>query len=121
SCAKKYKVASWLGGEPMCLNTDDDDDWQPFANANANNAHGDKELIRLAESPRQVRFVRVVMSHSSGTSSEASDDICDQFGFAIREIELGKLDKTNHFRDYIRHARDRHRQTVIYVSSTDPW
>ena len=119
--AKQYKVEYWPGDDPMHLHADDDDDWQPFANANANNAHGGEELIRLAESPRQVRFVRVVMSHSSGTSSEASDDIRDQLGFAIREIDLGKLDKTNHFRDYIRHARDRHRQTVIYVSSTDPW
>src|SRR5207245_2523752 len=48
-------------------------------------------------------------------------DIRDRLGFAIREIELGTLDRHNRFHDHVRHASDRHRQTVIYVSSTDPW
>jgi hypothetical protein len=60
------------------------------------------------------------MSRSSQTSAEPSNDIRDRFGFAIREIEVGDLDSNNRFRDYIRHAAD-HRQSVIYVSSTDPW
>jgi hypothetical protein len=50
-----------------------------------------------------------------------SDDIRDRLGFAICEIELGNIDSPNRFHDYIRHAADRYRQTVIYVSSTDSW
>ncbi len=61
------------------------------------------------------------MSHSSRTSGQPSDDIRDRLGFAIREIELGNLDKGGRFHDRVRHGHDRHRQTVIYVSSTDPW
>jgi hypothetical protein len=61
------------------------------------------------------------MSHSSRTSTQPSNDIRDRVGFAIREVELGQLDKKGHFQDHVRHARYRHRQTVIYVSSTDPW
>ena len=61
------------------------------------------------------------MNHSSGTSTQASADIRDRRGFAIREIELGKIDKQNHFHDQVRHAAARHRQSVVYVSSTDPW
>jgi len=61
------------------------------------------------------------MTRSSQTSAETSNDIRDRLGFAIREIELGKIDKHGRFHDYIRHAPDRHRQTIIYVSSTDPW
>jgi hypothetical protein len=71
------------------------------------------------------------MSHSSRTSGQPSDDIRDRLGFAIREIELGYIDppsrrsgvasKRDRFHDYVRHARDRHRQTIVYVSSTDPW
>src|SRR5947207_15089118 len=61
------------------------------------------------------------MSRSSQTSAETSNDIRDGLGFAIREIELGKIDKHGRFHDYVRHASDRHRQTIIYVSSTDPW
>jgi hypothetical protein len=119
--ASRCRVEYWPGDDPMHLHSDDDDDWQPFASGNADNAHGGDQLIRLAERPRSVRFVRVVMTRSSQTSLQTSNDIRDRLGFAIREIELGMIDKHNRFHDYVRHAPDRHRQTVIYVSSTDPW
>src|SRR5436309_2866795 len=61
------------------------------------------------------------MSHSPRTTTQPSEDIRDQLGFAIREIELGTVDARGHFHDYVHHAPDRHRQTIIYVSSTDPW
>jgi hypothetical protein len=119
--AKQYRVEYWPGDDPMHLHADDEDDWQPFAHGNVDDAHGDDQLIRLAERPRATRFVRIVMDRSSGTSAQPSDDIRDHVGFAIREIELGKIDKHNRFHDQVRHAANRHRQTVIYVSSTDPW
>jgi len=119
--AKQFKVEYWPGDDPMHLHPDDDDDWQPFGHGNINDAHGGEELIRLTERRRSVRFARIMMSHGSQTSAPPSNDIRDRLGFEIREIELGNIDKHNHFRDHIRHARDRHRQTIIYVSSTDPW
>jgi len=119
--AMQYKVEYWPGDDPMHLHADDDDDWQPFARGNVIESHGGDERTRLTARPRSVRFVRVVMSHSSRTSAQPSDDIRDGFGFAIREIELGKIDSRGRFHDYVRHAPDRHRQTIIYVSSTDPW
>jgi len=119
--AKRYRVEYWPGEDPMHLHADDDDDWQPFARGNVNDAHGDDQLVRLAERPRATRFVRIVMNRSSGTSAQSSDDIRDRVGFAIREIELGHIDRHGRFRDNVRHAANRHRQTVIYVSSTDPW
>jgi len=119
--ASRYGVEYWPGDDPMHLQPDDDDDWQPFAHGNIENAHGGDETVRLAQRPRSVQFVRIVMSRSSHTSAESSDDIRDRLGFAIREIELGKIDKNSRFHDHVRHAPDRHRQTIIYVSSTDPW
>jgi F5/8 type C domain len=119
--AKQYKVEYWPGDDPMHLHPDEDDDWQPFAHGNIENAQGGDELIRLAERPRSAQFVRIVMSNSSHTSAQSSDDIRDSLGFTIREIELGNIDKRNHFHDHMRHAPDRHRQTIVYVSSTDPW
>jgi hypothetical protein len=119
--ATRYRVEYWPGDDPMHLHADDDDDWQPFAHGNVDHARGGDELIRLAERPRWVRFVRIVMNRSSQISSPPSNDIRDRVGFAIREIDVGKIDKKGHFRDYIRHAPDRHKQTVVYVSSTDPW
>ena len=119
--ARQYKVEYWPGDDPMHLHPDDDDDWQSFAHGNVDDNHGHQQLIRLADRARSVRFVRVLMKGSSQTSAQQSEDIRDRLGFAIREIELGKIDKANRFRDYVRHAPDRHRQTIVYVSSTDPW
>jgi hypothetical protein len=129
--AKQYKVEYWPGDDPMHLQPDDDDVWQPFANGNIENTQGGDELIRLAERPRSVQFVRIVMRNSSHTSAQSSDDIRDSLGFAIREIELGNIDppsrrpgaasQRGRFHDHVRHAPDRHRQTIVYVSSTDPW
>ena len=119
--AAQYRIEYWPGEDPMHLHADDDDDWQIFPQGNVDHAHGGDELIRLVERPRSVRFVRIVMSGSSQTSAQTSNDIRDRLGFAIREIELGNMDKHNRFHDHVDHARDRHRQTIVYVSSTDPW
>src|SRR6267142_733927 len=119
--AQQFRVEYWPGDDPMHLHPDDDDDWQPFAQGSVNDGHGGDELIRVAERPRSVQFVRIVMSHSSRISTQPSDDTRDRLGFAIREIELGKIDHDGRFHDHVRHAPDRRKQTVIYVSSTDPW
>jgi hypothetical protein len=119
--AKQYKVEYWQGEDPMHLHPDDDDDWQPFTHANIENGRGDDALIRLSDRPRSTEFVRIVMSASSHTSMRNSDDIRESLGFAIREIELGNIDKRGRFHDHVRHAPDRHRQTITYASSTDPW
>ncbi len=119
--ATRYRVEYWPGDDPMHLHPDDDDDWQSFANGTIADAHGGSELVRLAERPRAVQFVRILMSRSSHIAAESSGDIRDSLGFAIREIDLGKMSKDGRFHDYVRHASDRHRQTIIYTSSTDPW
>jgi F5/8 type C domain len=119
--ATRYRIDYWPGDDPMHLQPDDDDDWQPFANGKIDDAHGGSELVRLTERPRAVQFVRILMSRSSHTSEQSSDDVRDRLGFAIREIDLGKMGKDGRFRDHIRHAPDRHGQTIVYTSSTDPW
>src|SRR5437762_2681029 len=119
--ATQYRIEYWPGDDPMHLNPDDDDDWQLFANGKTDDGHAGSDLIRLTERPRAVQFVRILMSRSSQISAASSDDIRDSLGFAIREIDLGKMGKDGRFHDHIRHAPDRHRQTIIYASSTDPW
>ena len=119
--ATQYRVEYWPGDDPMHLQPDDDDDWQPFANGKIDDAHGGSELVELTERPRAVQFVRILMSRSSHIAAQSSDDIRDSLGFAIREIDLGKMGKNGRFHDHVRHAPDRHRQTIVYASSTDPW
>src|SRR6267378_4377041 len=58
--ATRYRVDYWPGDDPMHLHPDDDDDWQPFANGTIADAHGGSELVRLAERPRAVQFVRIL-------------------------------------------------------------
>src|SRR6266536_1284219 len=128
--ARQHRVEYWSGDDPMHLHADRKDDWHLFPNGALNRGSGCDESVRLCAKPLAVRFVRVVMSRSSHASAQISDDIRDRLGFAIREIELGSIDppaphsgaasSRNRFHDYIRHAPDRYRQTVIYVSSTGP-
>jgi hypothetical protein len=55
----------------MHLHPDDDDDWQPFANGIIADAHGGGELVRLAERPRAVQFVRILMSRVRTAANKA--------------------------------------------------
>ena len=119
--ATQYRVEYWPGDDPMHLHPDDDDDWQPFANGKIDGAHGGSDLVRLTQRPHAVQFVRILMSRSSHIAADNSGDIRDSLGFAIREIDLGKMGNDGRFHDHVRHAADRHRQTIIYTSSTDPW
>ncbi|HEU0208080.1 MAG TPA: discoidin domain-containing protein [Candidatus Udaeobacter sp.] len=119
--AKRCKVEYWPGDDPMHLQAEDDDEWQSFSYGNIENAQGGDELIRLAERSRSIQFLRIVMSNSSHTTAKSSDDIRDSLGFAIREIELGQIDISGHFHDLVHHAANRHHQTIVYASSTDPW
>src|ERR1700730_1036513 len=119
--AQQYRVEYWSGEDPMHLHADRKDEWRLFPNGALNRGSGGDESVRLCAKALLVRFVRVLMSRSSQASVQMSDDIRDRLGFAIREIELGSIDSRTRFHDYIRHAADRYRQTVIYVSSTDPW
>ena len=119
--AQQYRVEYWSGADPMHLHADRKDEWRLFPNGALNRGSGGDESVRLCAKDLPVRFVRVVMSRSSQASSQMSDDIRNRLGFAIREIELGSVDSRNRFHDHIRHSADRYSQTMIYVSSTDPW
>jgi hypothetical protein len=119
--ATRYRIEYWPGDDPMHLHSDDDDDWQPFANGKIDDAHAASDPVRLTERPRAVQFVRILMSRSSHVAAASSGDIRDSLGFAINEIDLGKMGQDGRFHDHVRHAPDRHRQTIIYTSSTDPW
>ena len=119
--ARQYRVEYWSGNDPMHLHADRTDEWRLFPNGKINRGSGGDESVRLCANALPVRFVRVVMNQSSQTSAQTSNDIRDRLGFAIRENQLGNTDHHNGFQDYIRHAGDRYRQTVVYVSSADPW
>jgi hypothetical protein len=82
--------------------------------------HAGVQTLRLAGAPLAARFVRVLMYASSRTAPRGSRDIRDRLGYAIRELYLGTLDGRGRLHDVLRH-RPSGAQSVVYVSSTDPW
>jgi len=70
---------------------------------------------------RAVRWLRVVLEESSNTAPSGSSDSRDRAGFAIRELAAGLTDSEGRFTDLLRHGPARERQSVVWVSSTDPW
>jgi hypothetical protein len=120
-CAEHYRVECWTGSDPMHLHSDRKDEWRLFPKGEVNHGSGGDEYVRLSGEARSVRFLRILMSQSSRRAAQPSNDIRDRLGFAIREINVGRIDGNGRFHDYVRHMPDRHKQTVIYVSSTDPW
>ena len=119
--ARRYRIEYWSGTDPMHLHIDQHGEWQKFQEGTVDHGSGSNETIRLAGKAVLVRFARVIMEESSETSPTPSDDIRDRLGYVIREIGIGTIDKNARFDDLIHHAPDRHEQTVVYVSSTDPW
>ena len=78
-------------------------------------------ILRLSAKPIKTRSIRILMTRSSGSLSEEGMDTRGRLGFAMREVYLGQVDNSGKFHDEIHHGADRNSQTVMYVSSTDPW
>jgi hypothetical protein len=118
--ARQFQVQYWSGNDPMHLHIDQKDEWRTFPQGVVSECSGGDLTVRLTNTTIPAQFVRVLMTHGSGTTTQPSIDIRDRLGFAVREISLGNLDATGHFEDYVIH-NPAHHQTIIYVSSTDPW
>ena len=118
--ARQFQIQYWSGNDPMHLHIDQKDEWRTFPQGVVSDCSGGDLTVRLTNSTIQAQFVRVLITHGSGTTTQPSTDIRDRLGFAVREISVGHIDETDHFEDYIVHNPEHH-QTITYVSSTDPW
>jgi hypothetical protein len=119
--ARQFQVEYWSGNDPMHLHIDRKDEWRVFPQGVVSDSSGGDLTIRLSSNPTPVQFVRVLMSRSSGANTSSSTDVRDRLGFAVREICVGQINDAGQFEDYVIHHPDRHNQTIVYVSSTDPW
>src|SRR5437667_385022 len=118
--ARQFQIEYWTGNDPMHLHIDRNDGWHAFPQGVINNGPSGDVTIRLSSSSIPVQFVRVLMNYSSAPTTQPSADIRDRLGFAVREIYVGQTNDGGEFEDYLRHNPERN-QTIIYVSSTDPW
>lgn len=96
-------------------------EWRTFPSGTVESGRGGVEEVRLCRPAITVQVIRIVLQSSSGTGPPHSRDIRDRLGYAVRELHAGSTDATGRFHDALRHGRTSQTQTVIYVSSTDPW
>ncbi|HZV74030.1 MAG TPA: discoidin domain-containing protein, partial [Conexibacter sp.] len=95
------------------------DVWHPFPHAAFAGRPG-RQLVRLADAPLPVRFVRILLLASSRTGPRGSRDVRDRSGFAVRELRVGAM-AGGRLHDVLVHAPSNARQSPTYVSSNDPW
>lgn len=94
--------------------------WHSFSKSIIKNVDGKNRVIKLSENLINARFIKISFYRSSYTCSDTTDKR-NKVGFAIKEVKAGYIDERNAFHDWIIHAQDNKKQTVIHVSSTDPW
>lgn len=119
--ATKHEVQYWDGTDTDYISQLHEGVWRPFPHGRVEDGKGGNTLLRLGDTPISVRFVRILLNASSGTTSRKTEDVRDRLGYAIRELYLGVLDGKGKLKDIIKHSASNKRQTLMVVSSTDPW
>jgi hypothetical protein len=94
--------------------------WSTFQRGSIRGGTGGDVTLRLSDNPVTTRFVRVLMEEGSDTAAPSSTDERDRLGYALHEIYVGTL-VNGRFRDEVHHAANNAAQSLVYVSSTDPW
>jgi hypothetical protein len=115
--AAAYDVQYWVGADEY----DDEGRWVTFPGGAVRDGRGGAVLLRLAPAPVRAKFLRILLLRSSGAAAPGASDPRDAMGYAIGEVSFGMARADGTLADVVRHAPDRHGQSVIYVSSTDPW
>lgn len=117
--ATKYLVQYWNGNDPLHAPTRGI--WATFPGGVVSAGAGGTAMLRLAQAPMPVRFLRIWMTESSNTcDEEGPSDPRNCVGYAIRELYLGTTSADGAFHDILRHTPDQE-QTTTYSSSIDPW
>lgn len=117
----EYALTDQPLGDELTFDPQDDVTWHTFPNGEADNGKGVSGILRLSGEPISVRHVRILLLESSHTAPAGSKDLRDRAGYAVREVGLGVVDWRGRFQDHVRHSATHEGQTVMHVSSTDPW
>jgi hypothetical protein len=118
--ATRYEAQYWNGKDADHLNDLAAGAWRSFKHGHVRSGKGGDTLLRLGDAPVSVRFVRILLIASSGTAPNEKD-VRDRLGYAVRELSMGVLHGQDRLHDIIRHGASNKHQTMITVSSTDPW
>ena len=118
--ALSYKIDYARNTDPDYFDPYQTDMWHSLPKKVFDNPKGENKIIRISNKPLQIRFIRITFTESSYTTSGKLDDVRDRLGFAMKELQVGLMDKNGKFHDWMHHSPD-HKQSTVYVSSTDPW
>lgn len=118
---RRYDVEYWDGDQTQLIDDNPRGRWRRFDGGGVTGGTGGDAVLRLSRTPIETRFLRVVMFESSHTASGGNGDPRDSLGFALREIYAGDRDSSGAFHDIINHDTLAAKQSVMLVSSTDPW
>ena len=113
--ARRFEVQYWVGADPY------EGHWITFPRGSVTEGQGGRMTMRLSSKAIRTSFVRVLMTQSSHSAAPGSTDPRDALGYAVSEIQLGRSSASGHLIDLVHHAVDPKQQTIIHVSSTDPW
>ena len=117
--ATRYLLQYWTGEDPIRAPTRGA--WQTFPHGVVTDSKGGTQTVRVTDAPMPVRFLRILMTHSSNTcDSHGASDPRNCVGYAIAELYIGTLTGDGAFHDIARHTPDQE-QTATYCSSVDPW
>jgi hypothetical protein len=122
--AKRFRIQYASFNDPSVISLSPPGAWTDFPNAQFDRSAanpGSDLILQLSRKPITVGLIRIIFAESSGTNHLATADLRDRLGFAVRELYAGTIDESGAFHDRIRHGLNLSDQTIIHVSSTDPW
>lgn len=117
--ARKYRVQYWLG-KADAMDEPDQGEWKDYPQGVTQDGKGGTVTLNLSASPIAAKYVRVLMTDSSGTcDTHGTSDRRNCVGYAIKELYLGTM-RNGQFHDLLHHAPGQE-QTFTYSSSIDSW
>jgi F5/8 type C domain len=92
--AVTYVVQYWIGdNNALDWDMGPNGVWKPFPSGTVTNGKGGDVHLKLNDRPITARFLRVLMSKSSGTcDTHGSQDIRNCVGYALQTLSAGKMD-----------------------------
>lgn len=121
--ATQYTIQYWTGAIPNESPVDFPTNgvWQTFPDGVVTAGKGGVETIHLSDQLVPVRYLRILMTHSSNTcDTHGSSDPRNCVGYAIDELYAGTTSADGGFHDVVRHTADQE-QTLTEASSVDSW
>ncbi len=92
--AVTYVVQYWIGDDnALDWDMGPNGEWKAFPSGTVENGAGGDVHLKLSDKPITARFVRVLMSKSSGTcDTHSAQDIRNCVGYALQTLSVGTMD-----------------------------